>query len=81
MLEARLMNSIVLASNCPFSTEVLENYENAFFFDPFKPSELAQLMKKVISGEIVRNRTQNGVQKESTSSWERIRQEVLSTKK
>lgn len=81
MLEARLMNSIVLASNCPFSTEVLENYENAFFFDPFKPSELAQLMKKVVSGEIVRNRTQNGVQKESTSSWERIRQEVLSTKK
>ena len=52
MAEARKVGTIVLASDCPFSREVLENYENAYFFDPFKPEELAKLMEKVICGEI-----------------------------
>lgn len=77
MLEARLMNSIVLASNCPFSTEVLEKYDNAYYFDPFKPQELAELMKKVISGEINRNQVEGINQGHSISSWQRIKDEVL----
>ncbi|MDR3645839.1 MAG: glycosyltransferase, partial [Clostridia bacterium] len=33
LVEARQMGTLVLASDCPFSREVLEGYENAYFFD------------------------------------------------
>ena len=54
MAEAASAGTIVLASDCPFSHEILDGYENAYFFDPFKPAELADLMRKVIAGEIVK---------------------------
>ncbi len=54
LAEARQAGAIVLASDTAFSREVLAGYENAYFFDPFKPQELADLMERVISGEIVR---------------------------
>lgn len=53
LAEARQVGTIVLASDTAFSREVLAGYENAYFFDPFQPQELADLMEKVISGEIV----------------------------
>ena len=52
MLEARLYKTIILASNCPFSREVLEGYENAYFFDPFNANELKILMEKLIIHEM-----------------------------
>lgn len=52
MAEARRIGALILASDCPFSHEVLDGYENAYFFNPFDPNELAELMKKVIDGEI-----------------------------
>jgi glycosyltransferase involved in cell wall biosynthesis len=54
LLEAREMGTIILASDCEFSREILEGYGNAYFFDPFKPQELALLMKKVLTEHIVR---------------------------
>lgn len=54
LLEAREMGTIILASDCPFSREALEGYENAYFFNPFDSEELAHLMKRVISGEITK---------------------------
>lgn len=54
LAEARQMRTIVLASDTPFSREVLEGYENAYYFDPFKPEELASFMELVISGDIVK---------------------------
>lgn len=54
LAEARQAGTIVLASNTAFSREVLAGYENAYFFDPFKPQELAGLMERVICGDIVR---------------------------
>ena len=59
LIEARTMGAIVLASDCPFSRELLAGYENGYFFDPFKPEELASLMKKVISGEIIRKESKS----------------------
>ena len=47
-----MVGAIVLASDTPFSREVLDGYENAYFFDPFSPDELADLMEKVVLGEI-----------------------------
>jgi len=52
LAEARQLGTMILASDCPFSHEVLEGYENAYFFDPFSPEELAALMEKVIKGEL-----------------------------
>ena len=54
LVEAAALGRIVLASDCPFSHELLDGYENAYFFDPFNKDELAALMEKVIKGEIVR---------------------------
>lgn len=55
LIEASQMGTIILAADCPYSREVLHGYENAYFFDPFDPSQLASLMEKVISGKIKRN--------------------------
>lgn len=77
MMEARLMGSIVLASACPFSKEVLDSYENAYFFDPFEPQELANLMKKVLSGEIERKPVSEKEQRTTTPSWQKIIDEIL----
>ena len=57
MAEARSVGAIVLASDTPFSREVLNGYENAYFFDPFRPEELAALMEQVASGDIAKKET------------------------
>lgn len=54
LLEARQAGAIVLASDTAFSREVLQGYENAYYFDPFRPEELAGLMEAVATGAIVR---------------------------
>ena len=54
LVEAAQMGAIVLAADLPFAHEVLGNYENAYFFNPFEPKALADLMEQVITGHIVR---------------------------
>ncbi len=75
MLEARSLGSLILASDCPFSREVLKDYENAYFFDPFKPDELAMLMKKVISGEIIKKAVAPA-SSEPRNTWKDVMDEV-----
>ncbi|MFD4932117.1 glycosyltransferase [Peribacillus butanolivorans] len=55
LIEARQLGTVILASDCAFSREALEGYENAYFFDPFKPYELANLIQKVIETQIIKN--------------------------
>ena len=52
--EAKKSGTLILASDCPFSHEILDGYENAYFFDPFKPEELSKLMEDVMSGKIIK---------------------------
>jgi len=54
LAEARKIGTVIMAADTPFAREVLEGYENGYFFDPFRPEELAELMKKVMNGEITR---------------------------
>lgn len=54
LIEAAQMGAVVLAADLSFAHEVLGDYENAYYFDPFNPQALADLMEKVITGEIVR---------------------------
>ena len=59
MLEARLHGSPILASNWPFSHDILDNYSNAYFFDSDKREQLALLMKKIIEKEIQHQKPNN----------------------
>ncbi|MBP1889169.1 glycosyltransferase involved in cell wall biosynthesis [Clostridium moniliforme] len=48
LLESRKVGTIILASDCEFSKEVLYGYKNVCYFDPFNPMELAYLMESFI---------------------------------
>ncbi|ANU27546.1 glycosyltransferase [Planococcus versutus] len=72
LLEAKQYSSIILASDMPFSKEVLKNYENAYYFNPHKPAQLAKLMSKVISGEITRKETFENKDILETDSWKDV---------
>lgn len=50
MLEAKLHNTPVLASDCAFSHEIMEGYDRADFFRPFDVLQLKALMYKMICG-------------------------------
>ena len=45
LLEARLHETPILASNCEFSREILEGYKKVNYFDPFDSKGLHVLMK------------------------------------
>lgn len=51
--EAAKCGTIILAADCEYAHETLANYDNAYYFDPFNATELADLMHKVILHEIV----------------------------
>lgn len=51
MLEARLHKSPIIASDCPFSREVLDGYERAEFFNPFDHKELSIKIKGFLINE------------------------------
>ncbi len=52
LLEAKLHRGMILSSDCPFSHEILEGYQNAYFFDPFDANELSTFMDQIIKGQI-----------------------------
>lgn len=80
LVEAAQMGAIVLAADLPFAHEVLGSYENAYFFDPFDPKALAELMEQIITGEIVRKETVQETEAKG-NSWELVIQELKKTAK
>lgn len=48
LLEASMHKTPIIASNCLFSFEILWNYENVYFFDPFNSAELKEIMMNII---------------------------------
>lgn len=69
MLEAKLHKGIIIASDCPFSHEILDGYENAYFFDPFNPIELKNLMEKIIMNDIKYRELSKDVSNMSGNRW------------
>lgn len=53
LLEGRRFGDIIFSSDTEVSREILAGYENAYFFDPFSPGDLADLMEKQLRGEII----------------------------
>ena len=73
LLEAKQVGSIILVADCSYSREVLKDYNNAYFFNPFEPVELANLIKKVINDEIKKEKT-NRIEENSSKGWEMIQE-------
>lgn len=71
LLEAKLIGTIILASDTPFSHEILDDYENVYFFNPFNANELAILMKKCINKEIVLKPVSKLLCK-NRNSWDKV---------
>ena len=67
LMEARKLGSVVLAADTVFAREILDGYPNAYFFDFDAPSQLADLMRKVIAKDIVRKEVPKLV--ENKNSW------------
>lgn len=80
LVEAAQMGAIVLAADLPFAHEVLGSYENSYFFDPFDPKTLANLMEQVITGKIVHKETCKKAGAEE-NSWGRVIEELKKTAK
>ena len=76
MAEARKSGTIVLAANTPFAREVLNEYENAYFFSTFAARTLAELMERVISHRITAVQTEEREEK-SEDAYGKIIRELL----
>ncbi len=72
LLEAKLSGSVIIASDCPFSREILEGYQNAYYFDPFDADLLADLMSRVISGRIVASKNVESEAIEKACGWANV---------
>ena len=59
LAEARECGSYILASDCAFSHELLNDYPNVKFFDPFSVTELADLMEGILIGKIKKTRLEH----------------------
>ncbi len=75
-LEAQACQTPVLASNIPVLNEVLA--DSALFFDPYKPTDLANVAFKIISSEkqssILKQKGQQNIQ---NFSWQNCAQQTL----
>ena len=80
MAEARQLGTLVIASDCPFSREVLDGYNNAHFFDPFDAEALADYMEKIIKGKLVPETIEEAKEEQTENSWKQIADTVLSCK-
>lgn len=76
LLEAKMFNTVILASDTSFSREILAGYPNAYFFDYRKPSELADLIIKCLNGQIKQHPPATHLvtheRTDSSNSWQQV---------
>ena len=48
LLEARMSNTYIIASDCPFSREILEGYQKAYFFDEEDYKKMGEIILNII---------------------------------
>ena len=79
LVEASAVGAIILAADCPFSHELLDDYENAYFFDPFESDELYELMKNVVCGKIKRKESKSIIAYDKkNNSWNKVIDDIIS---
>ena len=54
LAEAKKTQTIILAADTEFSKEILSDYPNAYFFNPFDSNELTNLMEQCINKKIIK---------------------------
>lgn len=69
--EAKSFGTLIFAADCEYAHEVLDTYENAFFFDPMHSKELALLMQKALDGELYPKNC-FGEKTRERETWERL---------
>lgn len=52
LLEAKIVNTYIIASDLEYAHEVLDDYKNVSFFDSKNAESLAELMTRIINNEI-----------------------------
>lgn len=73
LAEARALNSLILAADTEFSREVLDGYNNVYFFPKGDEVKLAELMIKCIEGDIKKNDNPDLLIVTNSDSWSEIR--------
>lgn len=71
LLEAREAGTWIIASDSPFSHEILDDYPNRDYFGPFDAGQLTEKMKNVLDGKIELKRPQPSSQNRD-ACWERM---------
>jgi len=67
--EARTIGTLILAADTSFAREILDGYKNAYFFDPFLPDALAELMRQVMDGTIIHIPQEKQCSAEQHNPW------------
>lgn len=68
LLEARIMKTNIIASDMPFSHEILDNYKYVQYFDAFNPIDLANKMLYILDNERCINESSYDIQIEEKYS-------------
>lgn len=76
LLEASKLGTIILASECEFSKEILDEYINKYYFNPFDPNQLAKLMEKVLKNEIILNLNYSNNHNDELNGWKNFVNEI-----
>jgi glycosyltransferase involved in cell wall biosynthesis len=53
LIEAKAVGSLILAADFEYATDALEDYENAYYFNPRDSESLSKLMKKSIKNDLI----------------------------
>ena len=73
LAEARLSGGMILTADTPFAHEILEGYVNAYYFDPFQPEQLAELIEDVYYGRIVKSDVSHEIETAcKNSGWKEV---------
>lgn len=70
LLEAKQKKAVIFAADCPYAHDVLDDYNNVYYFHPMNPVALADLMESAILGEIHYHDGHKRTKKEHDGSWE-----------
>ena len=78
LVEAAVYGCEILVADCPYAKEVLSDYKNARYFEPFDSKALSELMKNCIEEKLT---PQEGEFYGKKSEWEKLYKYITSPKK
>lgn len=77
LLEARLVGCMILCSDTEFSREILDDYKNREYFNPFSAKELSELMERIILKDDIPLNIEK--QYNNNEGWKKILNEINKT--